>query len=230
MARLRASILLASLLVACGTAAPDGGDGGGDGGSGAGGDGGGGSTLSDGSIGSSCTTGCDAGLTCETTAPGGYCSRTCTAEADCAPAGHCYNLQGASGPVQACLRGCGDDLDCREGYTCQGDAGNTICYPGDDGGGGCLSEANLVGNWMPTCGGSCEELRFAPDHTVYYGYWTAASGNTESYGDWTLTCPTLTVRLTSGYWAPATYTYTVTATGFHEQASDPWGKCSGTCM
>lgn len=92
----------------------------------------GGVGKTDGSIGSSCGT-CQSGLECVTQAPGGYCSKTCASAADCGSGAYCYQITG-SAPL--CLRGCQGNADCRDGYTCQGDPGGTVCYPDAGGSGG----------------------------------------------------------------------------------------------
>jgi hypothetical protein len=49
-------------------------------------------------------------------APGGYCSTTCTANADCGAGGTCSGaFAGAGG---RCLKSCSAASDCREGYRC----------------------------------------------------------------------------------------------------------------
>lgn len=61
--------------------------------------------------------------------PGGYCSSTCTMDADCGAGNSCVDF-GMAG--QFCLRGCGDATTCRHpGYAClfYGMAG--LCYPDD---------------------------------------------------------------------------------------------------
>ncbi len=60
--------------------------------------------------------------------------------------------------------------------------------------------------------------------------WTVESGNTESYGTFAASCPALTVDLTRGYWSPATYRYTLTATGFTDDSGRAWSKCGDTCF
>jgi hypothetical protein len=124
-----------ALLLACGdtSSGDDDGESTGGGGGGGGGDGGGvtydRTGLNDGSTGSACGT-CSAGLTCDTTAEGGYCTRSCTGE--CAAGALCYDVGGSG----ACLRACSRDLDCRLGYSCQGDPGSTVCFPAEEGDGG----------------------------------------------------------------------------------------------
>jgi hypothetical protein len=79
-------------------------------------------------VGSRCTTSSDCGTSpfdCDTTAPGGYCERACSVEADCPPDSTCGGALGGSGH---CRRRCdykGVLNECRdaEGYVC-GDVGS----------------------------------------------------------------------------------------------------------
>lgn len=82
-----------------------------------------------GGIGSACGS-CDPGLTCVSDAPGGYCSKSCARHEDCGADAYCYATE-SYGSV--CLAACERDDDCRQGYTCQGDPGLTVCYPAPDG-------------------------------------------------------------------------------------------------
>ena len=229
--RLGAAIVISCFLAACGGVADGGGNGGGGGGDGGGDGGGGGTRRSDGSIGAACSGDGDCGMNlgCDTSAPGGYCTRTCTTP-DCGAGNFCYATQNGGG---VCLDGCASNADCGAGYTCQGEAGSTVCYvaPGGGGGGGCLAADQIVGAWSPGCGGSgCEQLVFSADGTLRYDYWNAASGNTETFGSWQFSCPNLTVSLTSGYWAPDTWSFTVTASQIVKNGTEAWAKCDGNCM
>ncbi|MCX5898395.1 MAG: Ig-like domain-containing protein, partial [Proteobacteria bacterium] len=95
-------------------------------------DGGGGNTTTTtpgegggtgGGIGAACGT-CDPGLSCITSAPGGYCTKSCASNSDCGQGAYCYQLQDEQGQKQAlCLDACSANTDCRAGYTCQGDPG-----------------------------------------------------------------------------------------------------------
>jgi hypothetical protein len=87
--------------------------------------------LTDGTLGSSCGA-CANGLACLAQAPNGYCTMNCTDSTQCA-GGFCY---GVTGVGNLCLKACASDNDCRPGYTCQGQAGGTICYPKTTGTGG----------------------------------------------------------------------------------------------
>jgi hypothetical protein len=66
-------------------------------------------------VGGPCTVNgdCVAGLSCETSDPGGQCTKACSAASDC-PSGGVCNDEGA------CYKGCSSDADCRtgEGYAC----------------------------------------------------------------------------------------------------------------
>jgi hypothetical protein len=114
--------------------------------------GGGGGTG--GGIGAACGT-CDSGLTCITSAPGGYCTKACASNSDCGQGAYCCQLQDEQGQKQTlCLDACNSNTDCRAGYTCQGDPGATVCFPGGSsgtttttpgggGGGGSYTNADL---------------------------------------------------------------------------------------
>src|SRR5690606_1733144 len=85
--------------------------------------------ASAGQVGSSCVTNlnCNDDLTCLTNFLAGYCSRPCTADADCGEEAACADLGGG---VLRCLDRCNDDAQCRFGYGCQtvGEAAG-VCYP-----------------------------------------------------------------------------------------------------
>lgn len=83
-------------------------------------------TLADGTIGSSCGT-CRPELVCASgqSIPEGYCTRRCSASADCGAGNVCYHV----GQDMLCLKGCVADGDCRASYACQGDPGATVCFP-----------------------------------------------------------------------------------------------------
>ena len=172
-----------------------------------------------GSVGSSCGT-CQAGLTCATQAAGGYCTKTCAGD-DCGADALCYQTD--LGP--ACLRTCGDASDCREGYACQGNAGQTVCYPGSDPGGEC---ANLIGSWGFCGDATCEEITFLANGTAEHVAWTQVSGSMNSAGTYT-GCPTVRVTLTSGYSAGESKTYVLQNDGLYESGVR-FGKCEGHCL
>jgi hypothetical protein len=172
------------------------------------------------------------GLTCYTAVPGGYCTKTCASHTECGSGAYCY----ATTAGNACLRACAGNTDCRTGYTCQGDPGIHVCYPnlaaGTDGGTGTgtCTEAWLLGNWGYCGSGAyCEQLTLRANHTADYTYWQYLSGNMYSYGTWSLSCPTLTVTLTSGYYGGSTYTWTVAPNGIFKD-SVRFGRCTGACF
>lgn len=132
----------------------------GDAGAGQGGAGGQNAEQTDGQLGSACGD-CVEGLICDTSAPGGYCTAPC--QGDCGASGVCYQL----GAGAACLRRCAADEECRGGYTCQGEAGSTVCAVdpaggagGEGGGGGAGGAAGEGGG-----GGACDAPRI-PDNSM----------------------------------------------------------------
>ncbi len=65
------------------------------------------------------------------TFPGGYCSGSCTTDAECGPLGDCVSFYGGG---SYCLRNCSSPTDCRtvEGYSCSslpGGMGGPYCLP-----------------------------------------------------------------------------------------------------
>lgn len=82
-------------------------------------------------VGGACAqhTDCQAGLFCDTTLPGGYCTMDCTYD-PCPGDGVCYQFSDGVDVYPLCLDGCATDADCRqgEGYVC--DADNTCFYYG----------------------------------------------------------------------------------------------------
>jgi hypothetical protein len=91
-------------------------------------------SLQGGGIGAACGT-CDPGLTCITSAPNGYCTKSCVMSADCGPGAYCYTVQNEQGQQQSlCLVACSTDADCRPDYTCQGRPNFTVCFPGESSG------------------------------------------------------------------------------------------------
>ncbi|MCA9666874.1 MAG: hypothetical protein KC503_14845 [Myxococcales bacterium] len=81
------------------------------------------------SVGAKCSgSGCEQNLTCQQ-GPGftsGYCTRTCSSNADCPPASHCVS-GGTTGSF--CARLCEDLRDCNavDGHDCQGASGTDGC-------------------------------------------------------------------------------------------------------
>ena len=85
--------------------------------------------INSGGIGSPCGT-CNPGLTCITEAPDGYCTKECSNPEDCGQGTFCYQISAGQGKIAVCLIACRTNADCRPGYSCQGDPGSTVCYPG----------------------------------------------------------------------------------------------------
>lgn len=88
-------------------------------------------------IGDACIASNECGPTqvCDTTAPGGYCTRLNCFEDGCPSEGVCIDFQ--ENGISACMRRCDDNRDCRnrDGYVCRADLGPTsFCYrPARDG-------------------------------------------------------------------------------------------------
>jgi hypothetical protein len=72
-------------------------------------------------VGGACdsTSECQAGLTCGTNYPSGYCSRDCTTadSSVCGSGSACVSLAGRS--TYECYETCSSNLDCRVGYRCR---------------------------------------------------------------------------------------------------------------
>lgn len=202
------------------------------------------SELSDGTLGSSCTGSCSGNLSCYTSSevPGGYCTASCSSDAACGSTGHCY--QTVNGP--ACLRRCGGDADCRPGYSCQGDAGNTVCFPAATGGGSgggtgaagssgggdsCIANEQLTGGWWQSTV-ALEQARFYADGTAEYESYSQVSGTVPYSGSWQLACPTLTLNLSGS----SPVSFTVQGDGaLYEKGTYKWARCgqpvsSGKCF
>lgn len=98
------------------------------------------------------------------------------------------------------------------------------------GGGSCLTKSQLTGTWAPECtsGASCEQITFDDQGGVFYEYWNAAVGNTESSGSSDIACPNVTVTLTAGYWSGDTYTFTI-GNGVLLKDNVTWNRCNGRC-
>lgn len=91
-----------------------------------------GSACGKSSVGNPCTvsTDCDPGQTCLTSAPGGYCSKGCSAEGtsvDCPGGTVCASFAGAL----MCSAVCQQQSDCRAEYECNGLTGSSVkaCRP-----------------------------------------------------------------------------------------------------
>ncbi len=84
-------------------------------------------------VGGTCTTagGCDEGLTCNTTVPGGYCTTACTTSGStdqCPDESVCDSI---AGTAITCVKICGTKEDCRADQDCNGVSGTNIkaCKP-----------------------------------------------------------------------------------------------------
>lgn len=84
-------------------------------------------------VGGACTAtaGCDDGLTCSTTVPGGYCTTGCTTSGStdqCPEASVCDAI---SGTAITCVKTCSTKADCRSDQDCNGVSGSSIkaCKP-----------------------------------------------------------------------------------------------------
>ncbi len=84
-------------------------------------------------VGGTCTAsdGCDEGLTCDTTVPGGYCTTPCTTSgstAQCPEESVCDSVAGAA---VTCVRICKTSEDCRPDQDCNGVSGSNLkaCKP-----------------------------------------------------------------------------------------------------
>jgi hypothetical protein len=102
--------------------------------------------------------------------PDGYCTKECSSDQDCAGQGWCYTLNSGQGKINICLDACITNAECRNGYTCQGDSGATVCYPGESsgptttipgGGGGGYTNADLKGCYGKE--GTVETFRYQFD-------------------------------------------------------------------
>lgn len=60
-------------------------------------------------------------------APGGLCSRACTAGGTACPAGSVCVERAIDSDTAGCLLKCAKDADCRPGYTCRNEADNQVC-------------------------------------------------------------------------------------------------------
>ena len=81
-------------------------------------------------IGDACNTSYDcstSGMTCDLTAPDGYCLKEgCWQDSDCPDQGVCVEFVNDD---RYCMATCSGDGDCRDGYECLTDAfGTDYCY------------------------------------------------------------------------------------------------------
>ena len=60
-------------------------------------------------------------------APGGYCALACTVGGAACPAGSACVARAIDDDTAGCLRICTKDADCRTGYTCRTEEGNSVC-------------------------------------------------------------------------------------------------------
>ena len=84
-------------------------------------------------VGATCTAGdgCDEGLTCDSSVPGGYCTKACTTSGStdqCPEAAVCDTVAGAA---MNCVKICKTATDCRADQDCKGVSGTNIkaCKP-----------------------------------------------------------------------------------------------------
>ena len=84
-------------------------------------------------VGATCTAtaGCDEGLTCETSVPGGYCTQACSTPgevSDCPDGAICDAI---GGQAMACVKICMIQSDCRDDQQCSGTTGGSTkaCKP-----------------------------------------------------------------------------------------------------
>ncbi|HNS99655.1 MAG TPA: hypothetical protein PKL73_22035 [Polyangiaceae bacterium] len=190
----------------------------------------------DGTIGSSCGS-CQAGLQCDSSPPGGYCTKLCQSQQECGAGAYCYSLQQGGG---VCLDACNSDQDCRPGYSCQGDAGATVCYPGASGGNGGGNGSGggsntsgptcgvdlFSGWWAPECSSvGCEQYQFLSNGTFQYEFWTYASGTMYDSGTWSISCPNLSGRFSDG----RAVDFVIQGTNIYRDGTTRFAHCSGKC-
>ncbi len=84
-------------------------------------------------VGGTCTAsdGCDEGLTCDTSVPGGYCTTSCATSgstSECPDESVCDTV---AGPALTCVKICKSSADCRQDQDCNGVSGSNIkaCKP-----------------------------------------------------------------------------------------------------
>ncbi len=84
-------------------------------------------------VGATCTAngGCDEGLTCDTTVPAGYCTKSCAtpgSTAECPEASIC---DAVAGTAMNCVKSCKTSADCRADQDCNGVSGSNTkaCKP-----------------------------------------------------------------------------------------------------
>ncbi len=84
-------------------------------------------------VGATCTAteGCDEALTCDTSVPGGYCTKSCTtlgSTGQCPEEAVCDSVAGAA---MNCVKICKTSSDCRSDQDCNGVSGSNLkaCKP-----------------------------------------------------------------------------------------------------
>ena len=84
-------------------------------------------------IGDGCTAtaGCDEGLTCNTSVPGGYCTKACTTSGSTSECPENSVCDALSGTMVSCVQICKSSADCRTDQDCNGVSGSSIkaCKP-----------------------------------------------------------------------------------------------------
>lgn len=190
---------------------------------------------SDGTVGSSCGT-CQQGLECDTSAPGGYCTKLCQAQQECGGNAFCYEVQSGTG---VCLNACQTDQNCRPGYSCQGDQGYTVCFPGtpgSNGGSGGSGGGNTAGPtcgldlfagwWAPECSStSCEQYQFQANGTFQYEWWSYVSGTMYDSGTWSISCPQISARFSDG----KVQSFVIQGSALYRDGSTRLAHCSDRC-
>jgi len=163
-------------------------------------------TISEGGggIGEACGT-CAPGLTCITSAPGGYCTKSCSSNSDCGQGAYCYQVQAEQGQNQAlCLDACSANTDCRAGYTCQGDPGATVCFPGGSSSttttipGGGYTNADLNGCYGKQADPEMFKYQFDGVSTFCWITWNYYSGESSWGGQYQVSGNQLQLNYDSG--------------------------------
>lgn len=84
-------------------------------------------------VGGTCTAtgGCDEGLTCDTTVPGGYCTTSCTTSGSASGCPEGSVCDSVAGTAMNCVRICQNADDCRADQDCNGVSGSNLkaCKP-----------------------------------------------------------------------------------------------------
>ena len=84
-------------------------------------------------VGATCTAGggCDEGLTCDSSVPGGYCTKACTTSGSTAQCPEESVCDAVAGAAMNCVKICKTGTDCRPDQDCNGVSGTNIkaCKP-----------------------------------------------------------------------------------------------------